>query len=86
MSFAPQQNWPAYAARAAEEDAKWVRALSLSERFALYADLFKIIWNARKNPRMGDWDRLDQWSWEQKLAKRRREVAAFRKLDELRNG
>jgi hypothetical protein len=86
MSFAPQQNWRVYAERTATEQAHWVRALSLSERFDLYADLFNVIWNARQNAGMGDWDRLDQWSWEQKLARRQREVAAFRKRDELRNG
>lgn len=86
MSIVPHQDWALYAARTAAEDAKWLRALGPSEKFALYSDLFETIWTARHNQRLGDWERLEHWSWEQKLAKRLRQIVAFQKLDETHNG
>src|SRR5262245_37791886 len=86
MSIAPQQDWAMYAARTAAEEAKWLRALAPSERFVLYADLFEAIWTARQNQGLGDWERLDRWNWQQKLARRLQDVAGFQKLDEIRNG
>jgi hypothetical protein len=82
MADVPQQDWAAYEARTAESDAAWIRGLTPEDRFALYADLFRIIWGARRGP--GDWERLDRWHWDQKLATRLRLVDAFRKLDEVR--
>ena len=75
----PQHDWDAYRASTAESDAAWIRSLTLEERFSLYEGMFDLIWEARKGP--GDWERLDQWSWEQKLALRNRMVEAFKELD-----
>jgi hypothetical protein len=83
MFRVPQQDWAAYKALTAESDAAWVRGLTTSERFALYADLFDMVHNARRGP--GDWERLDRWAWEQKLAIRLKLVDAFAKLDQLRS-
>jgi hypothetical protein len=86
MSIAPKQEWAAYQARMAEEEAAWVRKLDTSERFAIYADLFGVIWSARQNGGTGDWDELDRWHWQHKLAIRLRCVQAFRRLDEIHKG
>ena len=55
-----------------------------AERFAVYADMYNMLWAARRNT-PGDWERLDRWRWEEKLAVRRRMVDAFAKLDRLRS-
>ncbi len=85
MPFAPQQDWTAFAAQTAAEDSAWIQGLSAEERFALYADMFGIVWKARQNGLRGDWDVLDEWSWQRKLADRQRCVEAYRKLDELQH-
>ncbi|MEX0642116.1 MAG: hypothetical protein WD468_05415 [Pirellulales bacterium] len=83
MLDAPRQDWAAYRRLTRDSDTAWLRGLTLRDRFDLYADLFNIFWEARRrNP--GDWERLDQWHWNQKLATRLRMVDAFKKLDELR--
>lgn len=53
------------------------------EKFAIYADMFNIYWAARQNV-SGDWERLDEHRWQEKLAIRQRMVEAFTKLDEWR--
>jgi hypothetical protein len=85
MSISPQQDWNAFAAQTTAEDSAWIRGLSTEERFALYADMFGIIWKARQNGLRGDWDELDEWSWQRKLADRQRCVEAYRKLDEFQH-
>lgn len=85
MPFAPQQDWNAFAAQTAAEDAAWIRGLGIQERFALYADMFGLVWQARQNGLRGDWDELDEWNWQRKLANRQRCAAAYRKLDELQH-
>jgi hypothetical protein len=82
MAFAPQQIWSTYEGITRPEHADWVRALSPQERFSLYEDMFNMIWTSRDA--RGDWDRLDRWRWEQKLATRIRQVEAFSKLDQFR--
>jgi hypothetical protein len=85
MPFAPQQDWTAFAAQTAAEESAWIRELKTEERFALYADLFGVIWKARQNRLRGDWDELDEWSWQQKLAVHQRCADAYRKLDEFQH-
>lgn len=80
MEDVPQQDWAAYEALTAESDAAWLRGLTLCDRFALYAELFDVVWNARGS--QGNWERLDRWNWDQKLATRLRLVEAYRKLDD----
>jgi hypothetical protein len=84
MADAPRQNWALYEARTAATDAVWLRSLSISDRFALYASLFNLIWSAPRDPEA--LKRLECWRWQQKLALRMRMVDAFRKLDELQDG
>jgi hypothetical protein len=78
---APRQDWEAYRRLAAASDAAWVRGLSPSERFDLYADLFDIIWKAPRDP--AQWERLERARWDAKLAIRLRLVDAFMRMDEI---
>jgi hypothetical protein len=83
MAVLPQHDWSYYEARLGESDAAWLRSLSIGDRFSLYEDLFNILWTARRKM-PGDWARLDQYHWEEKVALRRRTVEAFSKLDQAR--
>ena len=83
MPIAPQQDWAHYEGRSQESDAERLRTMSPQEKFAVYADMFNILWTARqKIP--GDWKRLEEHRWQEKLAIRQRMVESFRKLDEWR--
>jgi hypothetical protein len=82
MAGAPKQNWSLYRQLTRQSDAEWIRSLTPSQRFDLYADLFDIIWQSRQGS--GDWKRLEEWHWKEKVAMRLRMVEAFRKLDEFR--
>jgi hypothetical protein len=77
----PKQDWDAYEVRARKTDAAWLRSLTPNERFTLYQDLFGLVCAARHVP--GNWERLDRWSWQQKLALRVRLVDAYRKRDQM---
>ena len=46
--------------------------------FAIYADMFGVVWTARQNGGKGDWDELDRWSWQQKLALHLRCAEAYK--------
>jgi hypothetical protein len=81
MVVVPQHDWDYYEDRVRESDSAWLRSLTLSERFSLYEDLFDILWTARRKM-PGDWARLDQFHWEEKVDLRRRMVDAFSKLDQ----
>jgi hypothetical protein len=78
---APRQDWTAYRRLTAAHDAAWIRGLTPSDRFELYADLFNLIWNAPRDP--AQWERLERARWDAKLATRLRMVGAFLKRDEL---
>jgi hypothetical protein len=82
MLDAPQQDWAYYEARCRASEIAWMRSLTPQEKFALYADLFNLIWSARRQP--GDWQRLDDWAWRKKLALRDQQVHAFAQLDARR--
>jgi hypothetical protein len=77
MTEVPQQDWAAYEALAAASDTVALRNLTPVDRFALYEDLFDLIWDVRRG--LGDWEKLERWSWEQKLALRRQFVQAWHK-------
>jgi hypothetical protein len=82
MLDAPRQDWAFYEERARSADQAWLRSLTPQEGFVLYADMFNLIWKARRSLK-GDWGRLDEWRWREKLALRLRMVEAFWKRDEL---
>jgi hypothetical protein len=81
MGIAPRQNWTALRKLAKDADAAWVRGLSIAERFDLYADMFRIVWEAQRSQEVGK--RLENWNWDRKVAARRHQIHAFSKLDEL---
>jgi hypothetical protein len=86
MSIAPQHDWAAYEALVAKDEAACLRTLGTDERFAIYADLFRVVWTARQGLVAQGWQKLDLWHWQQKLATRLRCVQAYQKLDDIRNG
>ena len=85
MSFAPQQDWDYVEARSQPSELCRLREMTPSEKFAVYADLYNMLRNAKQQV-SGDWELLEQLRWEEKLALRSRMVDAFRKLDELQRG
>jgi hypothetical protein len=82
MLDAPRQNWSAYEARVRAADEQWLRSLTVDQKFALYCDFFDALHNSR-DPAVNR-EQLERWRWQQKLAARRRQVEAFRRLDEWR--
>ncbi len=82
MIDAPQQNWSLYERLVGSVDAAWHRSRTPAERFALYADMFRIV--ASSNITDRDWPRLDAWRWREKLASRVLTVDSLRKFDQLR--
>lgn len=85
MAIAPQQDWSYYEAKSREATAKWLRSISWDERLAIYEDMFNVFWDARREM-PGDWERLNHWQWNEKVAVRRRMVETYRKRDERLRG
>lgn len=84
MTILPRQNWTAYEVRAKPIDEAVLREMTPEEKFEQYEDLFEIVSAPRQVS--GDWARLERWEWEQKVAARLRQVAAFQKLDQRYRG
>lgn len=84
MQIAPKQDWAYYEMRCRESDAQRLRALTPADRFALSADLFNLQWIARQQA-PGQWQRLDERRWQEKLALRARMADAYKKLDTWRS-
>jgi hypothetical protein len=78
----PQQDWVAYEALTRSEDARLLRQLTAQDRFSIYNDLFKLAMTGRRGA--GDWDRLDAWRWNEKVARRQSLLTALTKLDQVR--
>jgi hypothetical protein len=83
MLTAPQRDWDFYAQQSQAADVAWLRTLTVDDRFALYQSMFNAVWNARSNAPPND--RLEHWSWQQKLELRLQQVDAFARLDRLRH-
>jgi hypothetical protein len=81
MADVPRQDWAYYEAKTAAEEAAWIRGLTPNDRFALYQDMFRIVWGPDRDPAVRQ--RLEDWAWQEKLAMRLRFVEAFHKLDEI---
>jgi hypothetical protein len=82
MTDAPRQNWATYADRANATEEAWLRGLTVTQRFEMYADLFSILIESRDDRR--DEERLENWRGNRKSAARLREVQAFTKLHDFR--
>lgn len=83
MPDAPQQDWPLYDSMCREAEMAWLRSLTPADKFAIYNDLFNVVWEARK--KLGVNERLDEWEWQQKLELRLRLVKSYAKWDEHQN-
>jgi hypothetical protein len=83
MGFAPQHDWTYLEGLVQPYDAASLAAMTPAERFCVYADLYNSLWAGRQRVQ-GDWAKLDEVRWQEKLAQRRRMVEAFTKLDRLR--
>ncbi len=70
--------------RVRADDAAWAAALSPAERLAVADDLLTTIRAVRVAA--GDWEAVDNRAWCETLAERDRQVAAFRRLDEVTHG
>jgi hypothetical protein len=81
MLDAPRQDWELYRKLTMPYDIAWQRSLTPEQKFAIYQGLYRIAMS-RTGP--GDWAALDARQWQEKLARRMKEVEAYRKLDELR--
>lgn len=77
----PQQDWSLYENYTRPANVAWIRGLTPQDRFALYEDLFRIIWSSRRD--LESHHRVERWDWQQKVATRLRLVEAFEKLDQL---
>ncbi|HKD36403.1 MAG TPA: hypothetical protein VKB78_06365 [Pirellulales bacterium] len=82
MLDGPRQDWAFYEERVRPIDRAWLQSLTTADRWAIYCDMFNLIWNARKQI-SGDWQRLDEQRWREKLALRLKMVDAFQKRDQL---
>lgn len=76
----PRQDWSLYRQLTEPHEIAWQRNLTPSQRFKIYQDLYRIAM-ARTGP--GNWGKLDEWRWKEKVARRGKELEAYRKLDEL---
>lgn len=70
--------------RARASDIAWARHLTPAERLAVVDDLLNTVRTAHEVT--GDWDAVEAVAWRETLAERRRLVAAFQTLDEVRLG
>ena len=73
-----------FGARARASDAAWAESLSPAARLALVEELLEAVRSA--HTAAGDWHIVDERAWNDSLAERRRAVAAFHRLDEVRGG
>ena len=78
----PCQDWNLYRQLTDPHEIAWQRSLTPAQKYYIYKDLHRIVM-ASKGP--GDWAKLDELVWREKVARRLVEVSAYRKLDELRH-
>ena len=87
-AFPNQRRWDLFEAICGERvragDAAWAATLSPAERLAVADDLLTTIRAVRVAA--GDWQAVDDRAWCETLAERNRQVAAFRRLDEVTHG
>ncbi len=82
MLTAPQQNWTLYEAKIREAHAAWLRGLSPEVAWGLHQSLFSAAVSQGAFPLPPE---LAQRRWVEKLDVRRRQVAAFARMDQLRH-
>ena len=85
MSVVPQRDWSYFAERERKAERQLLRSTTPEQRLAIYEEMFGIFRQGRRTM-PGDWEKLDQWRWNEKLAARQRMLEAFRKMDQLPRG
>jgi len=81
MSPATRRRWDVYEERCRREHVEWLRSLSPSRALELYEDFHRFVASLKGEP--GESERLEKYRWREKLALRKRLVAALRRLDEV---
>jgi hypothetical protein len=84
MSTLETRDWAAYEQRCREEHVDWLRSLSPAAAFALLEDLHRFASSVETGE--AGMRRLEEQRWEDKLARRRQQVEAFLRLDQLTSG
>ncbi len=82
MLTAPKQNWTLYEAKCREAHTAWLRGLSPETAWELHQSLFSAAMSQGAFPLPPE---LAQCRWDEKLTVRRRQVAAFARMDQLRH-
>jgi len=84
----PRERWQLFehlcGDRVRASDAAWARGLSPAERLAVADDLFVTVRAARIAA--GDWQQVDERSWQDSLRDRLRQVHFFRRFDKVTSG
>ena len=79
MLTAPQQNWSLYESKCRSAHVAWLRGLSPESAWELHQSLFAAAMSHGALPLPPE---LAQSRWQEKLAIRRRQVAAFARRDQ----
>jgi len=85
MSVMPQRDWIYAEQRSRQVEGQLLRSMTPQQRLAIYEDMFDVFWQARQTT-AGDWEKLEQWRWREKVATRQRMVEAYKKWDQRRHG
>ena len=78
----PKQRWAWYEEKCRSEHTAWLRSLSPAASFALCEDLYRLARRAQDGASAAE--RMEQERWQEKLALRKRVVAALTELDRRR--
>jgi hypothetical protein len=82
MIEAPKQDWKLYAAKCQEDHVEWLRRLTPSEGLSLFESMRRFAkTHTADSPAL---ERMESARWQEKLAIRRKLLAAFNALDQLR--
>jgi len=82
MIEAPKQDWKLYEAKCREEHVAWLRGLTPTAALALFESMGQFA--ARHAPASPARVRMEEARWQEKLAIRRKMLAAFTALDRIR--
>jgi hypothetical protein len=80
----PRQRWGYYRERTREAHGEWLRGLSPRESLALYEGFHRFASSVRLG--RDEAERLERSRWAEKVALRRKLLAAFSRLDDAPSG
>ena len=79
MSYAPQQNWSQIEPRMRLEHARWLKSLSVDDRFSILEDLHRLAGQIRGGS--SEDPLVDLCRWQKKVALRNKVLDALVRLD-----